>query len=56
VSTPWHGSRPTWQSRPTTTGELLAALRRAAFAQALSDLPERHRELMQALAAEPAPS
>jgi RNA polymerase sigma factor (sigma-70 family) len=36
--------------------ELLAGLRSAALAQALGELPERHRDLMLALASEPAPS
>jgi RNA polymerase sigma factor (sigma-70 family) len=36
--------------------ELLEALRREALQEALCDLPERHRDLMQALLADPAPS
>jgi DNA-directed RNA polymerase specialized sigma24 family protein len=32
---------------------VLAAMRSGALSQALSDLPERHRDLMLALAAEP---
>jgi RNA polymerase sigma factor (sigma-70 family) len=36
--------------------ELLAGVRSTALERALSDMPERHRELMRALVSEPAPS
>jgi RNA polymerase sigma factor (sigma-70 family) len=41
---------------PELDHQIVAAARSAAFAAALTRLPERHRELMRALTAEPAPS